>query len=136
MLNLPLHNYLVVDMSGVAMLSRLALRPGLRSTSTGTGLRTISASLSNKTTSATPNARLRAAVGVSGSLSKERLFNGTSKGWGLPRMVSTSTTTSGQESAAGGNKLRIAIIGQSMFGRDVSRCTYGQYVTLPFLSPP
>ena len=115
----------IVDMSGMALLSRLALRPGLRCTSnssTATGLRTLTASLSNKATFATPNAHLRAAVGVNRSVSKDMLFDGAWKGWGVSRMVSTSATLS-QESAtsvATGKKLRIAVIGQSMFGRDVS----------------
>lgn len=97
-------------MSGVGLLSRLAVRPGLRSAA---GLRATSASLAAKVT---PSAHLKPIVGS--TVSKEKLQGGHSA---KPRLFSTSPR-SGQEAAvaAGGKNLKIAVIGQSMFGRDVS----------------
>ncbi len=95
-------------MSGAALLSRLAVRRGLTS---AVAVRRLSTRLSSYTTprlaSAVTGGRLRECEGVS-------VWAG---------MRGLSTTSAVRSEASGGGvvaKLKIAIIGQSMFGKDVS----------------
>ena len=95
-------------MSGAALLSRLALRPGLRS-----AVRPLSASLSACTTP-----QLQAVTSLA---TKRTRWEGPEK-WRGVRSISTGSAVRSEASGVGGGKLRIAIIGQSMFGKDVSVC--------------